>query len=244
MKGVILAGGNGTRLQPLTFACNKHLLPIGEKPMILHCVEKMTEAGIGDILVVTGGEHLGGIAEFLGNGSKYQCQITYRVQNEAGGIAQALGMADGFVRSGEQMCVLLGDNIFESSMKPLLEAYEDQACKGAMVVLKIVPDPRRFGVPVFRHGSGPGSIEIKAIEEKPENPKSSFAVVGIYFYDSTVFNVISRLKPSARGELEITDVNNYYIQEGTLGWMEMKGWWTDAGTHESYRRANELIAGR
>ena len=245
MKGVILAGGNGTRLMPLTKAVNKHLLPVGGKPMLQHCVEKMVEAKVGEIMVVTGGEHLGGIAEFLGSGKDFGCGITYRVQEAAGGIAQALSLAEGFVRSGESMCVLLGDNIFKSSMVPLAGTYAKQLCNGAMVVLKQVPDPERFGVATIGIiGRGdktePGIVEIV---EKPKNPKSSYAVTGIYFYDSRVFDIIRMCKPSARGEMEITDVNNLYIQARQMGHVVMEGWWTDAGTHESYRKANELVLG-
>lgn len=243
MKGVILAGGNGTRLYPATRCLNKHLLPIFDgkvhKPMLQHCVEKMVSAGIDDLLVVTGGEHIGAIAEFLGGGSEFNCHMTYRVQEKAGGIAQALGLADGFVREGESMCVLLGDNIFEGSMSPMVSIYSDFAAREdgrnrAMIVLKQVSHPERFGVAEMdRNG-----IRVKRIVEKPAKPKTRLAVTGIYFYPHSVFDVIRTLKPSGRGELEITDVNNHFISKG---WMEsyfLGGWWTDAGTHESYRTAN------
>lgn len=234
LKGIILAGGNGTRLLPLTRSVNKHLLPIGGKPMLQHCVEKFTEAGITDIMVVTGGEHFGGIAEFLGSGKNYGCNFTFRVQDTAGGIAQALGLAEGFVRPGESMCVLLGDNIFEQSLFPFVETYAKRLF-GAMVLLKEVPDPQRFGVPKFE------GDEIVSIVEKSYDPPSCYAVTGIYFYDSRVFSIIRGLKPSGRGEMEITDVNNAYIDARQMGHVKMTGWWTDAGTHESYRRANELV---
>jgi glucose-1-phosphate thymidylyltransferase len=235
MKGVIMAGGNATRLFPLTRVVNKHLLPVGDKPMLQHSVEKMVDAGIDQIMVVTGGEHLGGIAEFLGGGSRFGCRITFRVQEEAGGIAQGLGLAKDFV-GNDMVCVLLGDNIFESSLKPLVLEFERGWMK-AMIVIKGVPDPERFGVPEIKNGF------VVGIEEKPETPKSRFAVTGIYFYDSAVFGIIGGLKPSGRGEMEITDVNNAYIARGNLGCVEIQGWWTDAGTHESYKKANDLVRG-
>jgi glucose-1-phosphate thymidylyltransferase len=235
MKGVILAGGNGTRLMPLTKAVNKHLLPVGGKPMLQHCVDKMVEAGIKDIMVITGGEHLGGIAEFLGSGKDFGCRTTYRVQDEAGGIAQALALAEGFIHPGDSMCVLLGDNIFEDKLSKMVDAYAVHCLTGAMVVLKKVSDPERFGVATISGGT------ISKIVEKPEKPESEFAVTGIYFYDWRVFDVIRRCKPSWRAELEITDVNNHYVQSGQMRFVHMDGWWTDAGTHESYRTANELV---
>ena len=240
MKGVILAGGNGTRLLPVTRVVNKHLLPIGLacKPMIQHCVEKLVGGGILDILVVSGGEHLGGIAEFLGSGKDFGCRVTYRVQESAGGIAQALALAEGFV-GNDNCCVLLGDNIFESSMVPLMLEYEMNGFCGAMVVLKQVPDPCRFGVATI--GQIGQRVGVTKIVEKPDNPESNLAVTGIYFYDASVFGVIRSCTPSKRGELEITDVNNAYIQKRLLNFVELQGWWTDAGTHESYRRANELV---
>ena len=233
MKGVILAGGNGTRLMPLTRSVNKHLLPIGGKPMLQHCVEKMTEVGIKDIMVITGGEHLGGIAEFLGSGCRFGCKFVFRVQEEAGGIAQALGLAEGFVE--RHVCVLLGDNIFEDDLQLAVETY--RRSYSAMVVLKEVMDAERFGVAELKDGV------IVGIEEKPKNPKSNLAVTGIYFYEKGVFDIIRTLKPSNRGELEITDVNNWYIQQRMMSYVIMNGWWTDAGTHESYRLANRLVIG-
>ena len=233
MRGVILAGGNGSRLRPLTKTVNKHLLPIGEKPMLQHCVEKLVEAGINDIMVITGGEHLGGIAEFLGSGKDFDCHVTYRVQDRAGGIAEALGLCEDFAQGGK-VCVLLGDNMFEDSLKPFVDEYI-QRDFGAMNILKEVPDPERFGV---------AEIQGKAIiniTEKPKEPKSNWAVTGIYFYDQYAFEIANELEPSQRGELEITDVNNAYIRKAEMLAGFFKGWWTDAGTHESYAIANELI---
>jgi len=237
MKGIILAGGNGTRLMPMTKAVNKHLLPVGGKPMLQHCVEKLVDGGLTDIMVVTGGEHLGGIAEFLGSGKDFGCNVTYRVQDQAGGIAQALALAEGFV--DDSCCVLLGDNIFQSSMMPLMQAWSGGMCcrQGAMVVLKQVADPQRFGVAIIEIETD----TIKYVEEKPKEPKSDLAVTGIYFFDRLVFEVIRSCKPSNRGELEITDVNNAYVEAGKMHFVHLDGWWTDAGTHESYRRANELV---
>jgi glucose-1-phosphate thymidylyltransferase len=239
MKGVILAGGNGTRLLPMTKAVNKHLLPVGGKPMLQHCVEKMTKAGINDILIVTGGNHLGGIAEFLGSGKEFGCNVTYRVQDEAGGIAQALALAEGFANR-DSICVLLGDNIFKDSLGSLLSQYERSDCQGAMVVLKPVPDPSRFGVACTLGATD----KVLKIVEKPKFPESSLAVTGIYFYDEQVFGIIRTCKPSDRGELEITDVNNAYIRLDQLHFTMLSGWWTDAGTPESYLRANDLVRGR
>ena len=233
MKGIILAGGNGTRLLPLTKSVNKSLLPIGNKPMLQLCVEKFTESGIDNIMVITGGNHLGGVAEFLGSGKDFGCNVTYKVQDEAGGIAQALSLAERFV-DDDQMCVLLGDNIFQSSLTDLFVQYYMQTNIGAMVVLKGVLDPERFGVATIDGG------HITKIVEKPKTPESNYAVTGIYMYTSSVFDIIRKCKPSGRGELEITDVNNAYILQNSLRYVIMNGWWTDAGTHESYQKANEL----
>ena len=241
IKGVILAGGNGTRLLPLTRAVNKHLLPIGGKTMLQHCVEKMVSARIKDIMVVTGGEHLGGIAEFLGSGKDFDCNVTYRVQEEAGGIAQALLLADGFIGPFDRMCVLLGDNIFENELTPLVDGYYKKHID-AMVVLKQVSDPARFGVATIGPISGCNDqLGIVKIVEKPTIPESELAVTGIYFYSNGVFDIIRNCKPSGRGELEITDVNNAYVESGKMSFMMIKGWWTDAGTHESYQLANKLV---
>lgn len=233
MKGIILAGGTGSRLFPLTKVTNKHLLPIGEKPMIFYPIEKMTEAGIEEILIVTGTEHMGDVVGLLGSGREFGCRFTYKVQDEAGGIAQALSLAENFC-SGDSMLVILGDNIFNASLKPVVENYTGE---GARILLKTVDDPKRYGVPELR------GDHIIGIQEKPAKPKSNYCVTGIYLYDNQVFKCIKHLKPSGRGELEITDVNNYYIEKGTLTWAELEGWWTDAGTHESYRLANRLVTG-
>jgi len=232
MKGLILAGGTGSRLYPLTKVTNKHLLPVGRYPMIYYPIYHLTQVGIRDILVVTGTEHMGKVVQLLGSGRDFGVKFTYKVQDEAGGIAQALGMGREFV--GEDNClVLLGDNIFEDDLTPYFTHFQNQK-RGAHLLLKEVPDPERFGVPVFKEG------KIIAIEEKPASPKSSFCVAGIYFYDNQVFDVISQLKPSSRGELEITDVNNWYIERGEAEYDILFGFWTDAGTFESLSRANEL----
>lgn len=230
MRGVILAGGEGTRLLPLTKVTNKHLLPVGEKPMIQHAVEKLVQSGIVEILIVTGGEHIGDMAEFLGGGSNFGCEFTYRVQEEAGGIAHALSLAEGFVNQGEKMCVVLGDNIFEDPLSDYICGHYS-----AKVLLKKVEDPWRFGVAVFQGG------QVANIEEKPRHPKTPFAVTGIYLYDHTVFPIIRGLEKSERGELEITDVNNVYAERGELDCAVLEGWWTDAGTHSSYKKANQLV---
>lgn len=235
MKGIILAGGTGSRLNPLTKVTNKHLLPIGNQPMILHAVDKMREAGITSILVVTGTEHMGDIVGLLGSGREYGCQFTFRVQDEAGGIAQALALGEDFAAGGS-VCVILGDNVFEDSLVPHADAYRAQQ-GGARVVLKAVKDPERFGV---ARTDGDRVVEIL---EKPANPPSDLAVTGIYFYDARVFDAIRGLKPSARGEYEITDVNNWYINDGSMTFGRFDGWWTDAGTFPSYHRANRLTMG-
>ncbi|MGC8970841.1 MAG: sugar phosphate nucleotidyltransferase [bacterium] len=232
MKGIILAGGTGSRLMPLTKVTNKHLLPVGKYPMIFYPIYRLKQAGIEDILIVTGREHMGDVIELLGSGRDFGVEFTYRVQDEAGGIAQALGLAEHFVNGG-RCVVILGDNIFEDDITPYVRSFERQI-EGAKILLKEVPDPQRFGVPEIKDG------RILKIEEKPKEPKSNFAVTGIYMYDSKVFNIIKTLKPSARGELEITDVNNAYLRDGALTYDILKGWWTDAGTPESLFRANEL----
>jgi len=232
MKGIILAGGTGSRLYPLTKVTNKHLLPVGKYPMIYHSISKLKESGILDILVVTGREHMGDVVNLLGSGSSYGVSITYKVQDEAGGIAQALGLAEKFV-NGDRMIVILGDNVFSESLTCHIESYCTQPF-GAKILIHGVPDPERYGVPELEDG------RIKAIDEKPSKPKSPYAVTGIYMYDSRVFEIINSLHPSKRGELEITDVNNFYINESSLSFDILKGWWTDAGTHSSIIRANEL----
>ncbi len=235
MKGIILAGGTGSRLFPLTKVTNKHLLPVGKKPMILHPVQKLTEAGIKEILIVTGVEHMGDVVTLLGSGKDFGCRFTYKVQDEAGGIAQALGLAEDFARSSK-MAVLLGDNIFTDSLKDFSRRFHEQG-KGAKILIKKVTDPTRFGVAEI------AGDRILSIEEKPANPKSDFAVTGIYFFDERVFEFIKTLKPSGRGEMEITDVNNAYIREGTMSYETLEGNWTDAGTFESLKLANDLMVG-
>ena len=230
MKGVVLAGGTGSRLYPLTKVTNKHLLPVGEKPMIYYPIEKLTECGIDEILIVTGTDHMGDVVNLLGSGKDFGCRFTYKVQDEAGGIAQALGLAENFV-AGDTMTVILGDNIFETSLEKAVENYPGE---GAQILIKEVDDPERFGVAEL------SGDKITGIEEKPDQPKSDYAVTGIYMFDSEVFELIKNLEPSERGELEITDVNNHYIKTGRMKYSIMDGWWTDAGTHESYKVANRL----
>lgn len=230
MKGIVLAGGTGSRLYPLTKVTNKHLLPVGEKPMIYHPIEKLLEAGIQEILIVTGTEHMGNVVNLLGSGKDFGCRFTYKVQDEAGGIAQALGLAENFA-GNDPVVVILGDNIFECSLQKAVDNYEGT---GAQILIQEVHDPERYGVAEL------DGDRVISIEEKPKNPKSNYAVTGIYFYDSTVYECIKTLKPSGRGELEITDVNNHYITKGAMKSSVLEGWWTDAGTPESYRHANEL----
>jgi len=232
MKGVILAGGTGSRLFPLTKVTNKHLLPVGRKPMIYHPIHKLIEAGIQEILIVTGVEHMGDVVTLLGSGVEFNCRFTYKVQDQAGGIAQALALAENFAH-GDSVAVILGDNIFEDSLVEYVKDYSVQG-EGAKIILKEVTDPERFGVAELQ------GDKVLSIEEKPKAPKSNWAVTGIYFYDGDVFNIIRTQKPSARGEMEITDVNNTYIARGKMTWGKFAGWWTDAGTFESLRKADEL----
>lgn len=232
MKGIILAGGTGSRLYPLTKVTNKHLLPVGKYPMIFHSIAKLKEAGIDEILIVTGKEHMGDVVNLLGSGHDFGISFTYKVQDQAGGIAQALGLAEGFVGSSP-MVVLLGDNVFSESIAPFVEKFRQQR-NGAKLLIQEVSDPQRYGVPEL------AGNQIISIEEKPSFPKSSYAVTGIYMYDHHVFEIIKSLKPSSRGELEITDVNNAYISFKSLTYDILKGWWTDAGTHASLTHANEL----
>ena len=236
LKGIILAGGTGSRLNPLTKVTNKHLLPVGRKPMIYHPIAKLTEAGIDEILIVTGVEHMGDIVNLLGSGREFGCRFTYKVQDKAGGIAEALGLAENFV-SGYRIVAILGDNIFEDALKPFAESYARQR-SGAKILVKEVSDPRRFGVIEMQQG------KILSIVEKPKKPKSHFAVTGIYFYDAEVFSIIRNLKPSGRGELEITDVNQAYLQQRALTYDILSGWWSDAGTFESLERASILAEGK
>lgn len=232
MRGIILAGGTGSRLYPLTKVTNKHLLPIGEKPMIYYPIEKLVNAGITEILIVTGTEHMGDVVSLLGSGRDFNCHFTYKVQDEAGGIAQALGLAEIFANN-EKIVVILGDNIFEDDINDYVRRFKT-INKGALVLLKEVLDPQRFGVAEFL------GDKIISIEEKPASPKSKYIVTGIYMYDSKVFDIIKTLNPSKRGELEITDVNNAYLNKQELYFDILKGWWTDAGIHSSYKTANEL----
>jgi glucose-1-phosphate thymidylyltransferase len=233
MKGVILAGGTGSRLFPLTKVTNKHLLPVGRKPMIFHPIAKLTDAGIEEILVVTGLEHMGDVVNLLGSGREFGCRFTYKVQDEAGGIAQALALAENFA-SGVPVCVILGDNVFADPIAPFASAFDRQR-QGARVVLKRVSDPGRFGVAELE------GDRIVRIVEKPKEPRSDLAVTGVYFFDAHVYDAIRTLKPSDRGELEITDVNNHYLSRGELRFDVLDGWWTDAGTFDSLHLANELV---
>jgi glucose-1-phosphate thymidylyltransferase len=233
LRGIVLAGGKGTRLGELTRVTNKHLLPVGPLPMVYYPLRKLVGAGIRDILLVSGTEHMGDFVELLGSGREHSCQLTYRVQDEAGGIAQALGLASLFAH-GCRSAVILGDNIFYDPLRPLLEEAE-QHPDWAWVALKQVPDPGRYGVAELRGN------QVVNIEEKPAQPKSDYAVAGIYIYPPDVFEVIKTLKPSARGELEITDVNRHYLLQGRLGYTMLSGYWTDAGTLESLALANRLV---
>jgi glucose-1-phosphate thymidylyltransferase len=235
MKGVILAGGLGTRLFPLTKVTNKHLLPVYNKPMIYYPIQTLVNAGITDILLVAGGNNAGDFLRLLGNGKEFGLQhLNYTYQEGEGGIAAALSLAEFFVQK-EQLCVVLGDNIIERNIIVASEAYKKQG-RGAKVLLKEVKDPQRFGVAVLEGG------HLVRIEEKPKQPKSPYITTGIYFYDEEIFEIIRTLKPSPRGELEITDVNNAYIERGLMTWELLEGWWTDAGTFESLRLAGQLVA--
>jgi len=235
MKGVILAGGLGTRLYPLTKVTNKHLLPVYDKPMIYYPIQTLINAGIDDILIVTGGNNAGDFLKLLGNGKEFGLKhINYTYQEGEGGIAEALRLAE-FFASGERICVVLGDNIIEKNIRKAVENFRKQK-EGAKILLKEVPDPQRFGVAELR------GDRIAGIEEKPKEPKSRYAVIGIYLFDQQVFDTIKTLKPSDRGELEITDVNNRYIEKDLMTWDILEGWWTDAGTFESLLRANQMVA--
>lgn len=234
MKGVVLAGGTGSRLFPLTKITNKHLLPIYDKPMIYYPIQILVDAGIQDILLVTGGKNSGDFLRLLGNGKDFGLRhINYTYQEGEGGIAEALALAEHFADGGK-ICVVLGDNIIEGNIREAVEQFRQQD-RGARILLKEVEDAERFGVADIK------GDRIVGIEEKPRHPKSNYAVTGIYIYDSSVFEKISTLKPSGRGELEITDVNNAYIREGTMTFSYLHGWWTDAGTFESLHRATNLV---
>ena len=235
MKGVVLAGGTGSRLNPLTRVTNKHLLPIYDKPMVYYPIQTLVNAGIQEILLVTGGRNAGEFLRLLGNGRDFGLRhINYTYQEGEGGIADALGLAE-FFAGNESICVVLGDNIIENNICDAVRNFENQK-GGAKILLKEVTDANRFGVAEVRGN------RVIGIEEKPKNPKSNYAVIGIYLYDNTVFQKIRRLKPSGRGELEITDVNNFYVEEGKLTYEVLDGWWTDAGTFESLLHANKLVA--
>ncbi|HWO01175.1 MAG TPA: sugar phosphate nucleotidyltransferase [Blastocatellia bacterium] len=235
MRGIVLAGGLGSRLSPLTRITNKHLLPVFDQPMIYYPIQTLIEAGIKDILIVTGGNSAGDFLKLLRNGAEFGLsRIHYAYQEGEGGIAAALGLAEEFAEKGP-ICVVLGDNILEKSIASFAKKFRHQG-SGAKILLSEVSDPERFGVPVIQDG------RITRIEEKPSNPKSSYAVIGVYMYDNRVFDIIKTLKPSGRGELEITDVNNAYIETGDLSWDVIEGWWTDAGTFDSLLKASNLVA--
>ena len=235
MKGIVLAGGLGKRLYPLTKITNKHLLPVFNKPMVYYPITTLVEAGIKDIMVVTGGDHAGNFLRLLGNGQEFALKgIDYAYQEKEGGIAEALGLAEHFAE-GDRVVVMLGDNIIEKSIKSEVKEFAKQP-EGARLLIKEVAKPERFGVVEF------DGDKIVGIEEKPKTPKTNYAVTGIYMYDAQVFDIIKTLKPSGRGELEITDVNNAYIKKGQLSYSKLEGWWTDAGTFESLLRANKLVA--
>jgi glucose-1-phosphate thymidylyltransferase len=234
MKGVVLAGGTGSRLLPLTKITNKHLLPVYDRPMVYYPIQTLVDAGIRDILIVTGGRNSGDFLRLLGNGKYFGAHINYTYQEGEGGIADALSLAEHFA-DGQKICVVLGDNIIEGNIRAAAEKFRAQAL-GAHILLKKVPDAERFGVAEVAGG------RVVGIEEKPEHPKSDYAVTGFYMYDTSVFDKIKTLVPSKRGELEITDVNNAYIREGTLTCSFLEGWWTDAGTFESLLRAGNLVA--
>ena len=236
LRGVILAGGKGSRLGELTKVTNKHLLPVGPYPMVYHPLKKLIGAGIRDILLVSGTEHMGDFVELLGSGRAHSCALTYRVQDEAGGIAQALGLAELYCHEAYSL-VVLGDNIFHDSLADLAAAAKTRP-DHAWILLKQVHDPQRYGVAELRDGV------IVGIEEKPKKPRSDYAVAGVYLYPPDVFGVVRSLRPSARGELEITDVNNHYLRQGRLSHRVLQGYWTDAGTLESLAHANQFVRGQ
>ena len=235
MKGIILAGGLGTRMYPLTKITNKHLLPVYDRPMVCYPLQALINGGIRDILIVTGGNSAGDFLRLLGNGKEFGLKhINYTYQEGEGGIAAALDLAEYFA-DGEKICVVLGDNLIEKNIARAVRSFQEQKA-GAKILLKEVPDPQRFGVPEIVEGT------IRGIVEKPKTPKSNYAVIGIYMYDASVFEIIKTLKPSDRGELEITDVNNEYLRRGNLTYDILDGWWTDAGTFDSLLRASNLVA--
>jgi glucose-1-phosphate thymidylyltransferase len=235
VKGIVLAGGLGSRLRPLTAVTNKHLLPVYNQPMIYYPIQTLVNAGISDIMIVTGGNSAGDFLKLLGNGKAFGLKhINYTYQEGEGGIAEALSLVEHFA-GGDPVCVVLGDNVIQGNIRAAVTAYKEQG-KGAKIILKKVPDPQRFGVPLL---DGPRVVRI---EEKPDDPKSDYAVIGIYMYDGEVYDIIRTLRPSGRGELEITDVNNAYIERNQMTWDELDGWWTDAGTFESLLLASNLVA--
>jgi glucose-1-phosphate thymidylyltransferase len=235
VKGIVLAGGLGTRLRPLTAVTNKHLLPVFDRPMIYYPIQTLVNAGITDIMIVTGGNSAGDFLKLLGNGKAFGLKhLNYTYQEGEGGIAEALSLVEHFA-ANDSVCVVLGDNIIEGNIAAAIESYRAQG-QGAKIILKRVPDPERFGVPELRDQS------VVRIDEKPAAPKSEYAVIGVYLYDRDVFDIIRTLEPSGRGELEITDVNNAYIKRNQMTWEELAGWWTDAGTFESLLRASNLVA--
>jgi glucose-1-phosphate thymidylyltransferase len=235
MKGVVLAGGLGTRMYPLTKVTNKHLLPVYDKPMIYYPIQALVNAGIDEILIVTGGTSAGDFLRLLGNGKEFGLRhLNYAYQEGEGGIAAALSLAEYFA-DRDKLVVILGDNIIEGNIREAVASFRAQP-EGARILLKEVPDPQRFGVPTFE------GERIVRIDEKPPAPASQFAVIGIYMYDHRVFDFIKTLKPSERGELEITDVNNFYLREGKIGWDILAGWWTDAGTFDSLQYAGNMVA--
>ncbi len=235
MKGVVLAGGLGSRLRPLTAVTNKHLLPVFNQPMIYYPIQTLVNAGITDIMIVTGGNSAGDFLKLLGNGKAFGLKhLNYTYQEGEGGIAAALSLVEHFA-GDDAICVVLGDNIIEGNIRPAADSYREQG-SGAKILLKRVSDPQRFGVPELN------GKHVLRIEEKPAQPKSDYAVIGIYMYDARVFEIIRALKPSGRGELEITDVNNAYIDRGEMTWDELAGWWSDAGTFESLLYASNLVA--
>jgi glucose-1-phosphate thymidylyltransferase len=238
MKGVILAGGSGTRLYPLTKMVNKHLLPVGKHPMIHYSIQKLADAGIQDILLVISKQSAGLYMDLLGSGYEWGVNLFYKIQEQSGGIAEALSLASNFIHPGEKFVVLLGDNLFEDSLCEYIKQFQASA-GGAKVLLKKVADPERFGVPKLENN------RIISIEEKPSTPRSNYCVTGIYMYDASVFDVIQTILPSKRGELEITDVNNYYANQGTLTHSVLNGWWLDAGTFSTLQEAGmRLMEGK
>ncbi|OZB91034.1 sugar phosphate nucleotidyltransferase [Paenibacillus sp. XY044] len=240
MRGIILAGGTGTRLYPLTRLINKHLLPVGKYPMIVYGIDRLRQAGIKEILIVMGKQSAGLYTEYLGSGQDFGVQLTYRIQESAGGIAEALDLGRSFIMMDEKFVVLLGDNLFMDDLSTYVNKFARQSAGTARVLLKQVQDARRYGVPVFDRAH---PELISRIEEKPAKPKSSYCVTGFYMYDSTVFDIISRIHPSGRGELEITDVNNVYAADGRLEYDILQQWWSDAGTFESLQEAGKKMKG-